>query len=233
MKCIVPLAGPDLHAETEGFRPLVKVDGIPLLEAALETRAWRSALGPPDYIFVVRQVPALHELTAYLGTTWPGCRIVTLSHPTGGALFSVLAATALVPPGEPLVVDLADMLFTEGPPDPEGAFPLGFSMVVPVFTSRDTCYSYLTIEQGRVTGAQEKRPVSDTASAGVYIFRNVQTFLRAASHSIDHRETLAWNGALFICPTINGVIAAGHEVQALHIGDCRPIGKAFHGNAPP
>jgi hypothetical protein len=230
LKCIVPLAGPDLQSERYGLRPLMDVDGTPLIDAVLRMRAWARALRPDDYIFVVRQVEALAVLTDHLGRNWPGCRIVTLSHLTGGALYSVMAATALVPPGEALIVDLADILFSAGPADPEAQFANGCGAIVPVFTSSEDCYSYLTFEDGRVTGAREKAAISNSASGGVYMFRDVQTFLRAAAHSIDHRDALSWNGALFVCPMVNGVIEAGDKVHAPHIGTCRPVGKLFHAN---
>jgi hypothetical protein len=230
MKCIVPLAGPDLWTEKHGFRPLFDLDGTPLIEAALKARAWAGKLTPEDYVFVLREVPRLAELVAYLRATWPGCRIVTLSDLTGGALYSVLAAMALVKPGEPLIVDLADILFESGPADPAALFAReGHGAVVPVFTSSEDCYSYLTIADGLVTGAREKQAISDNASAGVYMFRDVQVFLRAAAHNLDHRETMSFRNILFICPMVNGVIAGGGTVVAPHIGACRPVGKIFHG----
>ncbi|ESQ78649.1 hypothetical protein [Asticcacaulis sp. YBE204] len=230
MKCIVPLAGPDLYTEAYGLRPLMDLNGTPLIEAALKARAWEKTLRPEDYIFVVRQVEALPQLTAYLDATWPGCRVVTLSNLTGGALFSVLAAMALVASDEPLIVDLGDILFSEGPQDPQALFTDGVGAVVPVFTSDESCYSYLTIEDGRVTGAREKVVISNNASAGVYMFRDVQTFLRAAAHSIDHRETLNFKGILFICPMVNGVLDNGLIVAAPHIENYQPVGKIFHGS---
>lgn len=229
MKCIVPLAGPDLWTERHGFRPLFDLDGTPLIEAALKARAWAGKLGQEDYVFVLREVPRLAELVAYLRATWPGCRIITLSDLTGGALFSVLAAMALVRPDEPLIVDLADILFSSGPADPDALFTReGHGAIVPVFTSSEDCYSYLTIVDGLVTEAREKQVISNNASAGVYMFRDVQVFLRAAAHNIDHREAMSFRGILFICPMVNGVIADGSSVVAPHVEDCRPVGKIFH-----
>lgn len=228
MKCIVPLAGPDLYTPSSGFRPLFDVNGAPLISVALQGRAWKGALRPQDYIFVLRQVPELDVLSDYLSRTWPGCRIVILSDLTGGALFSVLAAMALVAPDEPLIVDLADILFSEGPEDPAALFSEDCGAIVPVFTSNESCYSYLKTEGGKVIEAREKVVISDKASAGVYIFRNIQVFLTAAVHSIDHRETLNYRGVLFICPMINGVIAGGHSVVAPHIFEYHPVGKIFH-----
>ncbi|TCL96528.1 hypothetical protein C8J38_101889 [Rhizobium sp. PP-WC-2G-219] len=229
MKCIVPLAGPDLWTEKHGLRPLVNHEGTPLIEAALRPRAWASRLSPSDYVFVVRETTGLLDLVAFLKDAWPGCRIVTLSHLSAGALFSCLAATALVPADEPLIIDLADVLFHEGPDDPAALFAQGpYGAIVPVFASREPCYSYLTIIDGLVTRAREKQVISSHASAGVYLFRNLEVFLSASAHSIAHRDELAHKGSLFICPMINGVIADGHAVVAPHILDCQPVGKIFH-----
>jgi hypothetical protein len=228
MKCIVPLAGPDLLTEAYGFRPLMRHDGQTLIERALKPRAWAGRLKASDYIFVVRQVEGLATLTDYLSDTWPGCQIVTLSHLTGGALYSVLAGVSLCAPNEPFIVDLADMLFDEGPSDPETLMRAGFASVVPVFTSDDPIYSYLRTEAGEVVEACEKVVISDKASAGVYMFDSPQRFLRAAAHSMDHIHTLGHRGLLFICPMINGVIADAGRVSAPHIATISPVGKIFH-----
>jgi dTDP-glucose pyrophosphorylase len=229
MKCIVPLAGPDLWTDEYGFRPCIDLNGTPLIEAALDRRAWRDRLSGADYIFVIREVANLDDLREYLQRRWPGCQIVTLSNLTGGALFSALAGMALVAPDEPVIIDLADILFSDGPDDPEALFSRqGYGAIVPVFSSTESCYSYLEIVEGLVTRAREKVVISDNASAGVYMFRNIQVFLRAAVHNIDERASMSHRGVLFICPMVNGIIADGHAVAAPHIGDCRPVGKIFH-----
>ncbi len=229
MKCIVPLAGPDLEHVEHRFRPLVPHNGRPLLDVALNGRAWRGKLTGADYVFVVREVDGIAELIAWLGEAWPGCRIVRLPALTGGALYSVLAGVAAYEgDAEVLIVDLADIIFGDGPVDPEQMFDPGVGMIVPCFTSDEPCYSYLRTEMGQVVEAAEKRVISDAASAGVYMFRDRAVFLEAAAHSIRHRERLAHKGALFICPMANGVIDAGLRVLAPHLAAVAPAGKAFH-----
>jgi dTDP-glucose pyrophosphorylase len=232
MKCVVPLAGPDLWSERYGLRPLVEVDGEPLIEAALRPRAWAGAMLPRDYVFVVRETRGLSDLVAYLRQNWPSCRIVTLSDLSGGALFSTLSAMALITPDEPVVIDLADILFSGGPNDPQDLFARdGHGAIIPTFPSDEPCYSYLKVADGLVVEAREKQVISNNASAGVYMFRSMQIFLAAAVHSITHRDTLSVNGNLFVCPMVNGVIAAGHTVIAPDIGEHRPVGKMFHASA--
>lgn len=229
MKCVVPLAGPDLWTQAFGFRPLVPVEGQPLLQVALEQRAWRSRLESHDYIFVLREVEGLDQLEQALRRMWPGCRIIRLSHLTGGALYSALAAMSMVDPDEPVIVDLADILFTEGPADPARTFETdGIGAIVPVFHSDEPCYSYLQIDDGKVIMAREKQVISSHASAGVYMFTSSQLYMMAAVHSLQNRNDLSYRDLLFICPMVNGVIAAGRDVIAPSIKTVQPVGKLFH-----
>ena len=162
MKCIVPLAGPDLIHPVHGLRPLLDYHGQPLLAAALESRPWRAALQSSDFIFVVRAVEPLEVLTAYLAATWPGSRIIVLSDLTEGAMLTVMAGLALAADDEPLIVDLADILF-EADLSPTALLVGKVGCVVPCFASSDDCYSYLRSEDGRVVEAAEKRVISDAA----------------------------------------------------------------------
>ncbi len=228
MKCIVPLAGPDLYSAEWGLRPLhVLPDGRTLLAAALETRSWRSELEGDDYIFVVREVEELQALRSALGAYWPGCKVVTVSHLSGGALLSTLAGVALAAGGAPLCVDLADILFT-GPEDFWTDWDEELGAATPCFISNDPAYSYFRLDGTRVVEAAEKRVISDHASAGVYFFRDPSVFLEATAHSLRHRGTLSHKGALFVCPSINGVLAQGLEVAAFLVQEPVPVGKIFH-----
>lgn len=230
MKCIVPLAGPDLEHPEHRFRPWYPYRGERILQHALEGRSWRGKLDGSDFVFVVRHVAGVADLEAWLAATWPGCRIVRLSHATGGALFSAMAGiAAIADTDEPVIIDLADILFDCGNEDLTALIAGDVGAVVPCFSSDEPCYSYLRMEDGNVVEAAEKRVISDRASAGVYIFRNPATYLSCARHSIEHRQTLAYRNILFVCPAVNGVIAEGGIVLAPMVEDVQPIGKIFHG----
>lgn len=229
MKCVVPLAGPDLVHPAHGFRPLVPVEGVPLLERALRSRAWAGQLAGSDHVFVTRAVDDIERLEAWLADRWPGCRIVRLGSMTDGAMLSALAGiAALGGDDEVIAVDLADILFADGPADPQALFDAGVGAVIPVFESQEDCYSYLRSEGGRVVEAAEKRVISDAASAGVYFFRDRATYLRAAADALGQAERLTFKGIHFVCPMANCVIAQGLEVLAPGVADCRPVGKMFH-----
>jgi hypothetical protein len=229
-RCIVPLAGPDMVHPALGPRALIEVEGEPLVRRALGTRAWRGALAPQDHVFVLRDAPGAGEIETYLRATWPGAGIVRIPWVTGGAMLSALAAVAMVPvDGGPIVVDLADILFDGGPaPDALSGWSEDLGGIVPYFSSSDPKYSYLEMEGDRVLSTAEKRVISNAASAGVYVFRDPETYIAAAAHSARHRRTLAHKGALFVCPMFNGVAALGLTVLGVEVSNVRPIGAMFH-----
>lgn len=233
MNCIVPLAGPDFVTPAFGLRPLHPIDGVPLIEAALTSRPWwrDGGLKAEGLVFVMREVAGAEQVRAFVADRFAGARIVMLSQPTGGALMSALAASALVAEtGAPLIVDLVDILYN-AEVDIESLFaePL-IAGALPWFSSDEDCYSYLRLEGDRVTRTAEKQVISRHASAGTYFFRDVATFLDAAAFSLRHRDALAWRDALYLCPAFNGLIAAKRIVQAFEVADCRPVGKAFKGH---
>jgi hypothetical protein len=234
MQCVIPLAGPQLTHPRHRLIPKYPVDGVPLLRRTIETRRWWKAgrLRAKDLIFVVREGTELQEIRAAVGDWFPGCRTVTLSHVTRGALLSALAGTAAVTAlDEPLIVDLADILYdTEA--DVEGCFAADRSVgaVATYFEARDACYSYFKFgPDGSVVSAVEKTVISSHASAGTYIFRTAGHFVAAAGRSlVDSREELTVNDALFVCPVLNSVVRQGLKVVALEVRNVRSVSKLLH-----
>lgn len=228
MKCIVPLAGPDLASDRYGLRPLIMIEGTPLLGFTVGRRAWAPTLKGEDYTFVVREVGGIETLIAFICGNWPGARIVKLPVVTGGALFSVLAGLAYAESSRPLVIDLADIAFTGAGCLPEAKWPDGVGGIVPCFQSNEPAYSYIRRVAGEVVETAEKRVISNEASAGVYAFSTASTFLAAAAHSLNNREVLAHDGGLFVCPVMNGVLAQGLRVLAPDAGEVISISKTLH-----
>ncbi len=232
MNVIVPLAGPDFVHPRFGVRPLFPLDGRTLIETALEGRPWMQSgeVAGADMIFVLRELPEAAQVSELLEARYPGCRFVRLGDLTGGALFSALAGAALISDARPVCIDLVDILFAWPSWRAADLWP-AHGAAAPSFTSDDPAYSYFEIDHGLVRRAREKQVISRHASAGVYMFRDLAVFLDAAAHSVRNREALAHKGALFVCPAMNGVIAAGLSVVAPQVEDVRPIGKLFHESA--
>jgi hypothetical protein len=226
MKCVVPLAGPDVLSPSGLFRPLMDYQGDALISKALSSRPWAAQLTPSDYIFVTRNTGD-RRLNDFLSSNWPGSQNVVLPSMTDGAMISALSAVAMCPDDTPIVVDLADILFgcaSLATVD----FSKNLGLIIPTFSSGEDCYSYLMEDEGVVVRAAEKMVISDRASAGVYIFKDREIYVSACAHSIRNRSTLQHGGLYFVCPMANGVIDAGYEVSAIAVNNVIPISKNFH-----
>lgn len=217
MIVVVPMAGPDFEGSDGFVKAEREIEGLPLLRRALDSRPWRDDVA--QLVFVLRDTARSRQFAAEKLATWyPQAQIAYLSDGTVGAAFSVCAGVALIRDLEaPLVIDLCDLLFqTEG--DLAGLFAsdkrLGGLAVT--FLSDRPKYSYLTFgTEGDMIEAREKVVISSNASAGLYAFRSSSVFLHALSHSVRNRTALAHNGALFVCPMLNGVVEQGLAVRGL------------------
>lgn len=232
MNCIVPLAGPDFFSPAYGIKPLHLIDGEPLLLRALRSRAWyRSGqLADSAMVFVLRRIPEAEEFARQLASWFPGSRIAWLSNLSRGALLSALAGTALVEhPSAPIAIDLVDILFDARSKVLDDCLGSGAHGVLPWFASEDSAFSYAELGADGVTVLRtaEKQVISRHASAGVYFFSDLPTWLRAAAYGIANGERLAVAGVHFVCPAMNGIIEAGGRVVALEVSNAQPISKMF------
>jgi|TARA_Y100000310_G_C20479030_1_gene713818 dTDP-glucose pyrophosphorylase len=231
MKCIIPLAGSDIYTEEFGLKPAYEIDGEPLLVKAICSRYWYGeTLFEEDLIFVIRNIEQLDELISFLQSNFPKKRHVIIPEFTKGALMSVLAGAALVKDfTEPIVIDLVDILFSSSV-RPVKTFNEDESIkgIIPYFHSDNPKYSYLKLDDdSNVVATREKEVISNYASAGVYFFNNLQTFLNAATFSINQFSKVAHNDLLYLCPSYNGIITKTNKVKAVKVDVQNEISLLF------
>ena len=227
MKCIIPLAGPDIYTKKYGLKPAYEIDGEPLLFRALHSRNWYGhSLNEEDLIFVLRDFEQLNELKKLIASYFPKGRQLIIPDFTCGALMSSMAGASLITNfREAIVVDLVDILFSSDF-EPETIFngDKNISGIIPYFRSDNHKYSYLKLSKNQnVLRTQEKEVISNNASAGVYFFRDTHSFLKALSYSLVHKETLSYNNLLYLCPSFNGLIKRSGVVKAVEVDDVRDI----------
>jgi hypothetical protein len=232
MKCIVPLAGPDIYSKEYGLKPAYEIEGKPLISRALNSRDWYGdSLNEDDLIFVLRDFEQLNELKQLLNECFPKGRQLILPNLTQGALLSSLAGISLIIDyEEEIVVDLVDILF-HSDFNPTAIFRIGqnISGIIPYFNSESSKYSYLEIDDNHnILSTREKKVISNHASAGVYFFRNSLSLLKATAYSIEQRETLAFNNLLYLCPAFNGLNGAPWLVKAVKVDEIQDVSTLFH-----
>jgi hypothetical protein len=235
MYSIIPLAGPDFYSETYGIKPLIDIDGRPLLSVVLESRPWWTGQSE-GLIFVLRQSRGLREISDLIVQRYPMAQQVILNSVTNGALFSALAGLPFASnTNAPLCIDLVDIIFSSAELSLkriQEAFSSSQELggMIPYFCSSESCYSYIGLDcDGWASEAAEKRVISPHASAGAYIFRDAGTFVSCVGHYLCNApERFAVQGRHFVCPVYNSLIAQGGKVRGLEVTGVVSLSKNFH-----
>jgi hypothetical protein len=225
MICIVPLAGPDFwNEQLQVVKPLMSYDGGLLVEKAIKSRFWYQTgeLKDADIIFVLRETRHTEECKNKLEEMFTGCKFVILSGMTRGALMSSLAAISMISDfNNPVCVDLVDIFFSS-----ERRFNIqhffeinkNYGGIVPYFEgSSDAKYSYLKLMNDDVLQIVEKRVISNAASTGTYIYKDVPTFLQTVTETTQFDELYGVNGNLFLSPSFNHIVRERRQVKAMKV----------------
>ncbi|WP_425102287.1 hypothetical protein [Tropicibacter sp. S64] len=227
MRVIVPLAGPDFIRDGGALKAQIDLGGQPLLRRVLTSRPWAGAVKPEDHSFVLIDAPETRAFAAGALAEWyPGASVTFLSRYTRGAALSALAGMATgAEMAAPIVVDLADILY-DSTLDPAAVFAAnpGCGGIALTFKADNPAYSYLRLDAfGAFAEAAEKRVISDNASAGTYMFRDLPTYLRALAHGLENAESQTFRDLFFVCPLFNGVKDQGKGVLLEPVTDVTDI----------
>ena len=227
---MIPAAGCGSRFARPGYtrpKPFIDVAGQPMLERVLEN------LRLPDARYVVLVREAHREqaaaILAGLQRRWP-LEIVPVSRPTEGTACTVLLARHHIPEDAPLLIANSDQLvdvdvgrFVTDARDRR----LDGSILVFRDAERNPKWSFARLGgDGLVAEVAEKRPISDLATAGLYLFSTGGLFLRSAIDMIALNDRV--NGEFYTCPSYNQAIRAGARVGVFEVP-----AAAMHGLGTP
>jgi hypothetical protein len=207
MRVVVPLAGPDFVRSDGSLKAEIDLNGEPLLWRVLNSRPWAGDV--KEYSFILADKPETRKFASNSLTVWyPKSVITFVSDNTCGAALSALAGMATSKSvDDPVIVDLADILYSSTlEPTKTLQKHANCGGIALVFKSNNPAYSYLSLDtSGSFEEAVEKQVISDNASAGTYIFRNMATYLRALAYCLENQESQTFRDLFFVCPVLNGV----------------------------
>lgn len=158
---------------------------------------------------------------------WPTAKILKACHPTvslalvsskvPGALASSVIAVAEVPSQSSLVIAAGDSEIKEGIAGYVQQFQdseLDAGTVV--FQSKNPRWSYISVDQqGRVRQVAEKRVIGPLATSGVFYFRTVEIFQRAAEWCFINNAKS--RGQYYVSTALNALIMKGLTVGYIEI----------------
>ncbi len=227
---VIPMAGEGSRFVKAGYtvpKPFIEVNGTTLIELVLKN------LRLPDarYLLLARtahldsQAAAVRRIQSNFDVS-----LVPVDRLTEGAACTVLHSHRLINDDTPLLLANSDQYvdFQVGDYiDDCRERELDGSILTFVDAARDPKWSFARLNsQGLVQEVQEKKPISEHATVGLYYFSKGRSFINGAIDMIAANERV--NGEFYTCPVYNHCIAAGERIGIYGID-----AKNMHGLGTP
>ncbi|KAI8586029.1 nucleotidyl transferase [Geranomyces variabilis] len=233
---LIPMAGAGSRFAKAGYRdpkPLISVFGEPMIKVVVKNVAVAGA----HFIFVVQKD---HHKAYNLGTTLqkmvPGCDIVQIDGLTEGAACTMLKAKDLINSDVPLMTANSDQFLEWDAEEFFASIAGGADGAVSTFIKDepDVKWSYARLDaDGHIIDIQEKKPISNIATTGIYLWSKGSDFVRNAEQMIEAGDKS--NGEYYAAPVYNYGIREGKKYVISHCRRMWGIGvpddlDTFHKN---
>ena len=223
-RIIVPLAGPDLILYDGTLKPLIDINGVPLLYHVLSRRPWFEKTPSKNYTFILidnEYSRVIYE--KHISKWFPESKYVYLSSLTKGAAISAAIGvlSGFQDNNASLVIDLADIdyQFLKDPFEIINNNP-DISGLVLTFESDSAQYSYVDIDNNSfVKNAKEKVVISKNATAGTYFFKNTSVFFESILGAVANEDDYLHNDLYYICPLINALVKMDKKIKTYSVSN--------------
>ncbi len=227
---VIPMAGLGSRFFKAGYKqpkPFIDVGGAPMIQRVIDNLNVNSA----RFVLLARNehLEAERQWARRLSDRGD-VEFVGVDRVTEGAACTVLLARERCDPEHPLLIANCDQIVdfdcNDFVSECEGR---GLDGSILVFRDDvgDPKWSFArTGVTGLVTEVQEKKPISNLATVGLYYFRKARYFIDAAIDMIARNERV--NNEFYVCPTYNYAIAAGYRFGVYEVP-----ATAMHGIGTP
>ena len=214
MNIVVPMAGAGSRFAKEGYehiKPMISVGNKLMIQVVVDNMNIKG-----KYIFIVQKD---HNIR-YNFNHWFKliCRdnpyeIVEVEKLTEGACCTVLEAKKYIDNDKPMIIvnsdqfiewDANQFMYKMMSKDVDGG-------ILTFKKDNDTKWSYAKLdEKGYVTEVQEKNPISNLATVGLYYWKRGSDFVKYANLMIEKNERV--NNEFYVCPVYNYGIKDGKKI---------------------
>ena len=216
MNILIPMAGAGSRFQQAGYtfpKPLIDVKGKPMIQVVVDNLNIDAT-----FIYVVQKSHReKYNLDTLLNMLTPNCKIVEVEGVTEGAACTTLLAKEFINSDEPLLIansdqyvewDSNEFMYKMIEQDADGGI-LTFYSVHPK-------WSYAKLDQyGNVTEVQEKNPISDKATVGIYYWKRGSDYVTYAEQMIN--KNIRVNNEFYVCPVYNEAIKDGARIKTFSI----------------
>jgi len=210
---LIPAAGDGSRFKNAGWlrpKPFIDVNGKPMIR-----RVYQNFV--PDYatsIAIVKQ----HHLDTFAGSTNNDLvdfdHVVPIDKTTEGTACTLLLARTYINNDSAMLVVNSDQLVdfdVEDFVDDCRLRGLDGSILVFRDPSMNPKWSFARLDENDlVIEVAEKKPISDLATVGVYLFSRGREFVDSAIEMILHNDRV--NGEFYTCPVYNYMISKGARI---------------------
>lgn len=209
MNILIPMAGEGSRFSKEGYtfpKPLIDVNGKSMIQTVVENLSFEGA----NYIFLTRK----EHLAKYPGlrTTLDRisvgrCKIVEVDGLTEGAACTALLAKNHIDNNEDLLIANSDQFieFSKQNFLTMTRHCKDLDACVFTFNATHPKWSYVEVDDsGIATRVEEKNPISDIATCGIYWYKRGSDFVKYAEEMIS--KNIRVNNEFYIAPVYNELI---------------------------
>jgi beta-phosphoglucomutase-like phosphatase (HAD superfamily)/dTDP-glucose pyrophosphorylase len=223
LNVLIPMAGLGSRFKDAGYvfpKPLVEVDGKPMIQAVVESIGVNAT-----YTYIVQKEHyEKYNLSYLLNLITPDCNIVQVGGVTEGAAVTCLLAKEYIDNESPLILANSDQIVEWN--SRQFIYDLMTKNAdggIATFESTHPKWSYAKVNSdGLVTEVAEKKPISNIATVGIYYWKHGSDFVKYAEQMID--KDIRTNNEFYVCPVFNEAIADNKRVFASNIKKMWGIG---------
>jgi dTDP-glucose pyrophosphorylase len=224
MNIIVPMAGEGSRFPKNQYlpKPLIDVNGKPMIQVVTENLDFDAT-----YIFLVRK----QHLEKYSGLrttldriTNGKFKVVEVDGLTEGAACTTLLAKDLIDDDEELLIANSDQVIEYSAEN----FKLLKSLtpadgIIFTFNALHPKWSFVRVNsRGVISELQEKNPISNIATCGIYWYRKGSDYVRYAEQMIQ--KNIRVNGEFYVAPVYNEYISDGKMLIPFYVSKMHGIG---------
>jgi HAD superfamily hydrolase (TIGR01509 family) len=216
MNVLIPMAGAGSRFQQAGYtfpKPLIDVEGKPMIQVVVDNLNIDAT-----FIYVVqKEHRQKYNLDTLLNLITPNCKIVEVDGITEGAACTTLLAKEYIDNNLPLVMANSDQ-FIEWDSN-EFMYKMIEQKVdggIVTFKATHPKWSFAKVDEyGYVTEVQEKNPISDIATVGVYYWAKGSDYVKYAEQMIE--KNIRVNNEFYVCPVFNHAIEDGKKIKTFNI----------------
>ena len=205
LNVLIPMAGLGSRFKDAGYvfpKPLVEVDGKPMIQAVVESLGINA-----KYTYIVQKEHYdKYNMSYLLNLITPECNIVQVDSLTEGAAATCLLASKYIDTEKPLIMANSDQIVEWN--SRQFIYDLMTKNAdggIATFRSTHPKWSYAKIDNdGLVIEVAEKKPISDIATVGIYYWKHGSDFVKYAKQMID--KDIRTNNEFYVCPVFNEAI---------------------------